>query len=335
MTGSAFLLIDVGSYGFKEWVAIVASLVGIGGTIFGVWRGWRYSKSQIAARLIEYLHDEEEKIKASRDRIIRHLRWGKPLDDDLEHEFYREMKAANAEQGTERKLDDLAKGLVEDIEVGQKFVSNANLQLATVHLLRGKGALARSEYTVARTAWDKALRCYSQDAEAARYLGELALAEGDVESALEYFSRAYALAPDDKVLKAETWQLIATHYQLEGRPKLELGALVQCAPNFSEAQMHAHAAAAYSRAGELAAQLNRVRQAPELLREAFENYSLCSGRDGMRATRQKLEDLGEDVSDLPQVDQVRGRHIRWPWIRLAAELAILAAAAATFYFSLK
>ena len=69
LAGSAALLIDVGSYGIKEWLAILGSVVGIGGSIFGIWRAWRYSKSQIVQRLLDYLRDEEAKIKEARNRI--------------------------------------------------------------------------------------------------------------------------------------------------------------------------------------------------------------------------------------------------------------------------
>ena len=53
------------------------------------------------------------------------------------------------------------------------------------------------------------------------------------------------------------------------------------------------------------------------------------------AVRQKLESLGDDVSDLPSVEQPPRRRVPWPWIRLALELSILAVAAGLFYLSLR
>src|SRR5262245_59066973 len=117
LAGSAPLFIDIASYGIKEWLAIVASLIGIAGSIFGLWRGWRYSKSQIVERLLEHLRDEETKIKEARDRIIQNLRRGVQLDDEPDHEFYREVKEALRESGkgdprrADQKLETLAENL--------------------------------------------------------------------------------------------------------------------------------------------------------------------------------------------------------------------------------
>jgi len=113
---------------------------------------------------------------------------------------------------------------------------------------------------------------------------------------------------------------------------LELKALVACAPNFAGAKAYDRAAIVYSRSGELAAQLNRSKQAPQLLREAFENYRLSDDRQGMNATWKRLKELGENVSDLTPLLRWQ---IPWPWVRLALELAILAVAAALFYLTLR
>jgi len=341
LAGSTLLFIDIGSYGIKEWLAIAASVIGIGGSIFGLWRGWRYSKSQIVERLLEYLRDEESKIRDARNRIIRRLRGGELLVSEPSHDFYREVKDALDElasgdpQQAEGRLETFADHLGSDLKLGQKYLSNVNLQLATILLVRGRSAKDRSEATAARTAWESALQLYSEDAEAERYLGELALAGGDVKTARKHFARAYAFAPDDKILRAETWEQVAGHYQRQGLPKVELKALVECAPNFSGAGAHGRAAAAYARAGELGAQLNHIKQAPELWREAFENFRLSADHEGMSAIWQKLKDFGEDVSDLPKIDQLPGRHVPWFWIRLALEFSILGAAAGLIYLNLR
>lgn len=44
LTSAVGLLVDIGSYGIKEWLAIIGSLVGIAGSIYGAWRTYRYSK---------------------------------------------------------------------------------------------------------------------------------------------------------------------------------------------------------------------------------------------------------------------------------------------------
>jgi tetratricopeptide (TPR) repeat protein len=341
LAGSAALLIDVGSYGIKEWLAILGSLVGIGGSIFGVWRAWRYSKKQIAERLLEFLRDEEARIVEGRSRVIRHLRVGETLGDEPDHAFYHDLKGTLEElargnvREAEKRLDTFADVWAHDVKVGQKFLSNTNMQLATALLIRGNIAKDRSERSAARSAWEGALHAFPHDCEAARYLGELALAADDIDGALEYFSKAQALAPDDNMLSAETWQLVADFYQRQGPRKSELRALNLCAPDFVNAGAWGQAAAAYARAGEIAGDFGQSVQGPRLLRQAFDNYSLAGDRDGMRAVRQKLESLGDDVSDLGSVEQPRRRRDPWPWIRLALEVSILAAAAGLFYFSLR
>ena len=88
----AVLTFDVGSYGIREWLAILGSLIGIGGSIYGAWRTYRYSKSQVANRLIEHLINEEEAIKEARNHIIRRLRYGEPLPKEPQHAFFLTIK---------------------------------------------------------------------------------------------------------------------------------------------------------------------------------------------------------------------------------------------------
>jgi tetratricopeptide (TPR) repeat protein len=197
--------------------------------------------------------------------------------------------------------------------------------------LRGIGP----KFTPARSAWTAALHHYDKDAEAARYLGELALAGGDAEEAWVQFAKAVDLAPDDRLLLAETSELKAAYYRDRGNPKLELSALNTCAPPFVDAHSHDRAASAYARAGEIAADLGQNIQAPRLLRLAFDNYHRIDDSDGMKTMREKLEALGEDVSDLPDVGQRPTRHTPWFWIRLTLELSILVTAGAMLYVTLR
>ena len=335
------LAIDVSNYGMREWLAIIGSMVGIAGSIYGAWRTYRYSKSQIAKRLIEHLTDDEKAIKQVRNLVVRHIRYGVPLPKEPDHAFYDMLKDVLRQIGrgesdlAERRLNAFAETLVGDAAVGRKYTSNANLQTATVYLLLGKLAKDRAEITPARSAWTTALHHFDKDAEAARYLGELALANGAADDAWEHFAKAVDLAPDDKLLQAETSELRARYYRERGNPKLELGALSQCAPAFADAGAHEKAAFNFARAGEIASDLGQNVQAPRLMRQAFGNYDRAGDPDGMRAVRDKLESWGDDVGDLPAVEQRFRRHLPWTWIRLALELSILATAAVLFYFTLR
>lgn len=334
----AALVLDVSNYGIKEWLAIIGSLLGTGGSVYGAWRTYRYSKSQIAKRLEEHLTDEEEAIKEARNHIIRNIRYGQPLAKEPDHTLYNTLRDAiseldrGASHQAERQLNSFAELLSGDRKVGQKYVSNINLQTATVYLLVGKIAKDRAEPTAARTAWTSALKHYDKDAEAARYLGELALASGEADEAWELFAKAVDFAPDDKLLLAETSELKAKFHRERGNPKLELGALIWCAAAFADEGLHDRAAAAYARAGTIAADLGQSLQAPRLLRDAFHQHSQTGDRDGMRAMKAKLEGLGDDVSDLPSFEQPARWKVPWFWIRLTLEFSILGAAAYLFFF---
>jgi hypothetical protein len=111
---------------------------------------------------------------------------------------------------------------------------------------------------------------------------------------------------------------------------LELGALNTCAPAFADAGSNDRAAAAYARAGGIATDLGQNQQGPRLLKKAFESYRLANDPVGMRQILDRLENLGEDVSDLPLVDHDVVRTIPWFWIRLGIEVVVLGAAAYLF-----
>lgn len=84
----------------------------------------------------------------------------------------------------------------------------------------------------------------------------------------------------------------------------------------------------------LAADLGQgLQEAPRLLRLAFECYQSGGNAVGTRQMRERLESLGEDVSDLPVVSRAPRRQIPWFWIRLGAEVLILGLAA--YFFMLR
>jgi hypothetical protein len=60
------------------------------------------------------------------------------------------------------------------------------------------------------------------------------------------------------------------------------------------------------------------------------SYRLANDPVGMRQILDRLENLGEDVSDLPLVDHDVVRTIPWFWIRLGIEVVVLGAAAYLF-----
>jgi hypothetical protein len=68
---------------------------------------------------------------------------------------------------------------------------------------------------------------------------------------------------------------------------------------------------------------------------AFDNYRLADDQDNMNQVREKLESLGDDVSDLPSIERPSRRQIPWFWVRVAVELSILATAAGLIYLNLR
>jgi tetratricopeptide (TPR) repeat protein len=337
----SFLPIDLDSYGIKEWLAILGSLVGIGGSVYGAWRTYRYSKSQIAQRLLEYLRDEEEQIKRARKEVVRQLRYPEQMTGDADHIFHREMRdilirlRRNDIGQAERALEDFAEAIARDVRVGQKYIANLDLQMATTLLIQGRIAKDRSEGTAARSAWDEAIRRYSQDAESARYLGELDLAAGDLDSAVGHFNQAIAAQPDDKLLYAEISESLATFHRKRGSPTGEITELAKCAPSFAEVGAHERAASGYARAAEIAVQLGRTRQGPQYLRDAFASYKLSGDRGHMIEMRTRLETLGEDVSALVVSTPSWTQRIPWLLIRVGTELLLISVALWVFYLSLR
>jgi tetratricopeptide (TPR) repeat protein len=324
LVSQAWPLIDVGGYSAKDWLVLCTALFAIGVFVHGLWQAYRFSKGQIVKRLHEYLEDDAAAIREARRAVIRHIRYAEPLPRRPNHPFFRDFKRAlgaldNGDAArAEQRLTELSK-------IGGMYVSNAAVQTATALLVLGRIAVARSDSAGAKSAWETALKYNPEDAEAARYLGELALALGDVDTAWEQFARAAELAPEDRLAKAEMTELRARYYRDRKSLKLELGALNQSAPNFAKAGAHDRAAAAYARAGEIAAQLGIGVQAPASLRRAYDSYKLAGDRAGMKAMRDSLETLGEDVSGLPTfVHLPKTPRFR---VRLAIGLPILAAIA--------
>jgi hypothetical protein len=90
------------------------------GTIYGAWKWWRFSKWQIAKRLLEYLDNEEKNIIECRDAVLNHIRYGKPLSLAPNHRLHPEIEealkdVARAEPGrAEQRLICFVATLTED-----------------------------------------------------------------------------------------------------------------------------------------------------------------------------------------------------------------------------
>ena len=191
---------DFSSYGLKDWLQIVAAVVGIGGSTYGAWTAFRYSKSQIAKRLAEYLNDHEKNVDEARQLVVQHLRNDRPMDRKPEIEIHQRIESAiklvarGHKEDAERELERFALVLSHSSEVGRRHADLAKKQAATIFVFTGLIAQKRGETGPARSAWLKALDHNPQDVEAIRGLGELALAEGREPEARKLFEEAQDLA---------------------------------------------------------------------------------------------------------------------------------------------
>lgn len=321
-------LIDLRSIGLKEVLQFGTFL----GTLYGAWKWWRFSKWQIAKRLIEYLDNEEKHIIEGRAAVLRHLRYDKPLllgpEQRLHPEIGGALKEVEREQPgrAEQRLIGFAASLTEDAKVGTRYTSNANRQAATVLLLTGLIAKkTRGDTDAAKVAWTDATQHNAVDPEVARCLAELHFEAHNDNEALRGLITAVTFAPGDKRLKAETAELRAQIYQRKGKPLLERGALQEAADNFAALDEYARAAKAYLRAAELelTPQLRMVKVAPTTLRKAYHNYFHAEDRAGAEEVRRRLIDLDEDVTSLPTFGEAVMPQFSWHWMRLAGELLLL------------
>lgn len=331
---------DLRNIGLKEILQFGTFL----GTVYGAWKWWRFSKWQIAKRLIEYLDNEEKNIIECREAVLNHIRYGKPLLLGPHHRLHPEIdgslkEVARDEPGrAEQRLIGFAAALTEDAKVGSRYTSNANRQAATALLFTGLIAKKkRSDTDSARSAWTEATQHNKADPEVTRCLAELDFDAQKDNEALRGLLASAALAPDDKRLKAETAELRGQVYQRKGKPLLERNALHEAADNFVVLDENARAAKAYLRAAELelTPQLRMVIVAPNTLRKAYHNYFSARDRAAAAEVRQRLVNLDEDVGSLPTFTEPAIPQFSWPWFRLAGEVLILGAAAYLFFLTLR
>lgn len=333
-------LADLRNIGLKEVLQFGTFL----GTVYGAWKWWRFSKWQIAKRLIEYLDNEEKNIVECRDAVLNHIRYDKPLSLAPNHRLHPEIEealkdVARDEPGrAEQRLICFAATLTEDAKVGSRYTSNANRQAATALLFTGLIAKKkRSDTDAAKVAWTDATKHTKVDPEVTRCLAELDFDAQNDNEAIRGLLASAALAPDNKRLKAETADLRAQAYQRLKKPTLERKALHEAADNFVALDENSRAAKAYARAAEieLAPQLRMVKVAPLTLRKAFANYFLADERTSAEEIRRRLIEQKEDVSSLPNFIEPTITPSSWLWIRIGSEIVLLAAAAYLFYLTLR
>lgn len=324
---------DFSSYNFKDWLQLVAAGLAIAVTSYGWWKAFRYSKSQIAKRLVEYLQGQDKSFDEARRLVVNHLRNPHAADWKPGIEVHERIQnaikpaASNQQQDAERELERFAIVLMHSADIGRRHMELAKKQAASFLVFAGLIARKREENGPARRAWTKALDYNPNDAEAVRGLAELGLKTGTGREALRKLDHAVTLAPDDKRLGAEVSLTKADFFKERGNPRLELRTLNDCAPVFEEIREYRSAGQAYERAAEIEASLGRNNQARSTLRKAYNCYYNAQDRVGAKRVRDRMIALGDDVSGLTVLrGPSRWPSIPWPWVRLSLEVLILGAA---------
>jgi tetratricopeptide (TPR) repeat protein len=338
LVASVAALIDLHAIGIKELLQLGTFF----GSLYGAWKWWRFSKWQIAKRLLEYLDHQEKNIVECREAVLNHLRYGKPLDLAAQ-QVHSSIEAALGEVSpepsrAEQRLIDFAASLTEDAKVGTRYSDNASRQAATVLLFTGLIAKRkRNDTAAAKIAWTDGLQHNKEDPELVRCLAELEFEAQRDGEALKGLQASASLAPDNKRLRAETSEIRGRIYQRMGKPLLERTALHDAGDNFLAIDEYASAAKAYLRAAELelTPQLRMVNVAPNTLRKAYQGYFQATNRVAAEDVRQRLVRLEEDVSSLPTFAAQPAALFPWHWARLAGELLLLGAAISLFYGSFR
>jgi tetratricopeptide (TPR) repeat protein len=244
LTSSAVLLIDVSNYGIKEWLQLVAAIFGIGVSVIGAWKAWRFSKAQIVNRLFEYLNTDEKHVIEGRQRVLEYLRNGKGARLKSGAELHVNIEkaiglvAADRPVEAEEALVGFALYLRGSAEVGRRHTDVASQQAATILLLVGLIAKQRKDPPTARKALTEALEHWPEDAEVLRSLGEIDLRAGEFLAAHQSLDKALALASRDKRLEAEIWSLKAEAYRGQDDTRSYPTALSKCGAAYAEIEDH-------------------------------------------------------------------------------------------------
>ena len=321
-------LLDPNNIGLKELLQLFA----FGGSVYGAWKWWRFSKWQIANRLFEYLNADEKNIVEARRRVLQRLRSGKGAaltsGGELHEKIESAIKLLDSDQPVEaeQELGGFALMLTGSAEVGRRHTAVASEQAATIFLFIGLIAKQRSDVTAARTALMEARDHWPEDAEVVRALGELDLNAGDLPNAQSQFDKAISLASRDRRLEAEIWALKGETSQRDGDKGEQIASLLKSAIIYAEIDDHLRAADTYSIAGDLQVSVRHTKRARRSFRSAFDCYERAGNVPRRRAMREKLAALKVDVSGLPDIDEPTKRPIPWFWMRLSVEILVLAVA---------
>jgi tetratricopeptide (TPR) repeat protein len=330
-------LFDIRNIGVKE-VLQFATFVG---SVYGAWKWWRFSKWQIANRLLEFLENDEKNIVEARKALLGYL--GNkdvpiPQSDSVHPSIAKTLRLLKADKPVEaeRELCGIAVLLTQSAEVGRRHMTMANEQIATILLFVGSIAKLRDDAATARGAFEEALQVNPNDAEARRALAMLELSAGHEREALEQFQRAVELPSATTLLKAEVWQQVSEIYRGREQPSKERDALSDSAESYAATGEARRAAQAFRRVGDLESRrLGFNNEARGSYRRAFDNYYKAKDEAGLDDMRARLAELGVDGSQLPTLAKTMERQLPWTWIRMTLEGVLVAAAAVLFYLSLR
>ena len=85
---------NVTAYGLKDWLQVAAAVLGITGSTYGAWKAFRYSKGQIAKRLLEYLDEHEKNVEEVRHLVVPYLRNGRAIQSKPDLEIHKRIENA-------------------------------------------------------------------------------------------------------------------------------------------------------------------------------------------------------------------------------------------------
>ncbi len=308
-------------YMLADWLRL-ALAVGAGMVwVWGVWGAYRYSKTQISKRLLEYLKNNEEGILNARKALLRRLEFGETVDRLVANRHIEEalgfLKSARVLE-TQVRLQAFQRLLTKSARIGEQHRDIASRQAATVLLLMGILAMRQNQTLVARQHLEHALDLTKSDAAVRLQLARLEFELGNAAQCLTHCQVALNDAGTDDELKAEVWSLRAAVHKKQRKPAREKSDLGACAPLFLQLKKWPRAAESYARLGELQENLGPRGQVRNSYERALESFERAADWTAAEALRRKLGlPSGE-----PQDRSVRTADL-WQWLRLTTEVAIL------------
>jgi tetratricopeptide (TPR) repeat protein len=308
-------------YMLGDWVKLT---VAIGGGLFwawGTWRAFRFSKSQISQRLLEFLKTNEEEALNSRKNLLRKLEFGETVErlvasKVLERTFG--VVQSSLAFDTKAQLQHFQGLLVASAKIGEQHRDIANRQAATVLLLMGIHAMRHNQSLDARRHLQQALDLTKSDADVRLQLARLEFELGNTTQCQQQCDAALVETGADDELRARILELRSNVHRSNGNPLLERSDLTKCAPVLLHLRKWELAAQAYYRLAELQENFGPMRQVPISYIRALR----CYQRIGDQA---KVDELTNKLSLSParQEDSPDITDELWQWMRLTIEIAIL------------